>query len=251
NLRANHRDPLLHTRSRLFSFFELLRPLTGRESWDHFDWRDVGITKRTLQYAITDQLGPIYRKLKNLQIRRRMLRQHHAVLRRLKSTGHLNKIVFLCYGNICRSPLATKFAQQQMPGTIIDSAGFYAREGRGTPTKILQFAEACGLDLSLHRSCRVTAGQLANADLVVVMDMENFKLVKEKFPEVLGRTTLLGLFGSTPAIAIADPYTADEATAAKICEQVRAGVEGLAKTLAKAESLSQMSKVTPAISSTQ
>ena len=33
NLRADPQDPLLHTKSRSFSFLELLRPLTGRESW--------------------------------------------------------------------------------------------------------------------------------------------------------------------------------------------------------------------------
>ena len=46
NLRANQRDPLLHTQSRALSFFQLLRPLFGRESWDHFDWQDLGITRR-------------------------------------------------------------------------------------------------------------------------------------------------------------------------------------------------------------
>ncbi|HEV7551993.1 MAG TPA: ATP-grasp domain-containing protein, partial [Candidatus Angelobacter sp.] len=44
NQRANRQDPLLHTRSRAFSLLELLRPLSGRESWDHFDWRDLGVT---------------------------------------------------------------------------------------------------------------------------------------------------------------------------------------------------------------
>jgi protein-tyrosine-phosphatase/predicted ATP-grasp superfamily ATP-dependent carboligase len=249
NLRANHRDPLLHTRSRLFTLFELLRPLTGRESWDHFDWHDLGIARLTLQHAITDQLKPIYRKLRNQQIRRQMLRQHHAVLRRLKSTGLPSKIIFLCYGNICRSPLAAKLAEQQMPGMVIESAGFHDHVGRETPEKILRFAEAYGLDLSGHRSRRVTGEQLATADLVVVMDLENFELVKKQFPAVLPRTTLLGLFGSPATVAIADPYMADEATTARICEQVRDGVEALAKTFANAESMSQVSEVTSAVPS--
>jgi predicted ATP-grasp superfamily ATP-dependent carboligase len=43
NLRADHHDPLLHTRSRAFSFLELLRPLIARESWDHFDCNAIGV----------------------------------------------------------------------------------------------------------------------------------------------------------------------------------------------------------------
>jgi len=48
NLRADHADALLLTRPRLRSLLELLRPLWGAESWDHFDWRDLGIVARVL-----------------------------------------------------------------------------------------------------------------------------------------------------------------------------------------------------------
>ncbi len=87
NLRADPQDPLLHTRSRAASFLELLRPLTGRESWDHFDWRDLGIARRTVALAITDQLRPLYRKFNGWQTRRRLLRQHSSLLQRLASAG--------------------------------------------------------------------------------------------------------------------------------------------------------------------
>ncbi len=76
NLRADRQDPLLHTRFRVFSFLELLRPLSGRESWDHFDWRDLAITRRALALAVTDQVRPVYRKLKDWQIKRRLLQRH-------------------------------------------------------------------------------------------------------------------------------------------------------------------------------
>lgn len=161
------------------------------------------------------------------------MRHHHAALHSLKAAGHPGKIVFLCYGNICRSPLAAKFAEQQIPGTVIESAGFHDRVGRETPEKILRFAEPFGLDLSLHRSRRATGEQLASADLVVVMDLENFELVKKEFPEALPRTTLLGLFSSSATVAISDPYAADEDTTAMICEQVRAGIHGLADVSSK------------------
>jgi predicted ATP-grasp superfamily ATP-dependent carboligase len=44
NLLADHSDRLLLTRRRIASMFEYLRPLIGRESWDHFDLADLKVT---------------------------------------------------------------------------------------------------------------------------------------------------------------------------------------------------------------
>ena len=232
NLLADPQDPLLHTRSRSFSFLELLRPLTGRESWDHFDWRDLGITRRALALMIADQLRPIHRKLQNWRMERRQLRRHRALLQRLAAIGGPHKIVFLCYGNICRSPLAAGLAAQRLSGVDIESAGFHQQEDRSCPEKIQRIGNSFGVDLSGHRSRRVTHEILANADLVIAMDKENLNCLRREFPEVLERTTLLGLFGNPPALAIADPYLADEAITNRICEQVRSNVDGLARWIA-------------------
>ena len=228
NIRADQRDPLLHTRSRAFSFLGLLRPLVGRESWDHFDWRDLGISRRVLTVAVTDQLRPAYRKFKDWQIKRRLLHHHHALLRRLKAVGGPRKILFLCYGNICRSPLAAALAEKRLSGVTIDSAGFHEQTGRSSPQKILRIGKSFGIDLSFHRSARVMRDQLANADLVIAMDLENLNRLQQEFSGMANRTTLLGLFGTPETLDIADPYLADEAATSRICEQVRQGVENLA-----------------------
>ncbi len=136
--------------------------------------------------------------------------------------------MFLCYGNICRSPLAAALAGQRLRGVDIESAGFHQQEGRSCPEKIQRIGNSFGVDLSGHRSRRVTAELLANADLVIAMDKENLNCLGSEFPEVLERTTLLGLFGNPPALAIADPYLADEASTHRICEQVRSSVDDLA-----------------------
>ena len=229
NLRADPQDPLLHTRPRTFSFLELLRPLTGRESWDHFDWRDLGITGRALALAVTDQLRPVYRKLKNMRTERALLRRHRSLLHRLTAAGGPGKIVFLCYGNICRSPLAAKLAEQELSGMTIESAGFHEHAGRSCPEKMLRIGSSFGVDLSNHQSVRATRELLLSADLVVAMDPENLDRLRSEFPEMQGRTTLLGLFVNPTLLAIADPYLADEAITRKICEQVRSGIDGLAR----------------------
>jgi protein-tyrosine-phosphatase/predicted ATP-grasp superfamily ATP-dependent carboligase len=228
NLRANSQDPLLHTRSRSFSFIELFRPLTGRESWDHFDWRDPAITARAVGLTVADQLRPIYRKLKNRFTQQRMLRRHLSLLQRLAAAGGPRKIVFLCYGNICRSPLAAKLAEQRLSGVAIDSAGFHKTIGRSSPEKMLRVASALGIDLSGHRSSQATRDLLLNADLVIAMDLDNLNRLRREYPEAIRHTTLLGLFANPPILAIADPYLADEDSTNRICDQVRAGIEGLA-----------------------
>ena len=228
NIRADQHDPLLHTRSRAFSFLELLRPLLGRESWDHFEWRDLGMSRRVLTVAVTDQLRPVYRKFKDWQTKSSLLRHHRNVLRRVKATSSPRKILFLCYGNICRSPLAAALAAKRLSGVTIDSAGFHEQTGRSCPQKILRIGKSYGIDLSSHHSTRVTREGLANADLVIAMDVENLNCVRQEFPEMANRTTLLGLFGTPETLAIADPYLADEAATNKICEQIRQGIDGLA-----------------------
>jgi protein-tyrosine-phosphatase len=75
------------------------------------------------------------------------------------------------------------------------------------------------------------------------MDMDNLNRLRREFPEMADRATLLGLFITPETLAIADPYLADEAATNRICEQVRAGVEGLASWVAKAKSAA----CTPAI----
>jgi predicted ATP-grasp superfamily ATP-dependent carboligase len=56
NLRADRRNPLLLTKPPFRSLLELLRPLTGRESWDHFDFHDLAVMKAVLSASIRDQL---------------------------------------------------------------------------------------------------------------------------------------------------------------------------------------------------
>jgi len=202
--------------------------LLGRESWDHFEWRDLGMSRRVLAMAVTDQLSPVYRKFKDWQTKSNLLRHHRNVLRRVKATSSPRKILFLCYGNICRSPLAAALAAKRLSGVTIDSAGFHEQTGRSCPQKILRIGKSYGIDLSGHHSTRVTREGLANADLVIAMDVENLNCVRQEFPEMENRTTLLGLFGTPETLAIADPYLADEAATNKICEQIRQGIDCLA-----------------------
>jgi protein-tyrosine-phosphatase len=109
----------------------------------------------------------------------------------------------------------------------IESAGFHHQTGRSCPEKMLRIGHSIGINLSGHRSTRVTQDQLGTADLVIVMDSQNLDQLRKEFPEMEERTTSLGLFATPGTLDIADPYSADAAATTRICGQIRAGVEGL------------------------
>ena len=232
NLRADPQDPLLHTRSRTFSFLELLRPLTGRESWDHFDWRDLDVTRRTLALAVTDQLRPqlrsMFRKLKNWRTERALCVAIARCCNGWRLRAAPARLFSFATGTSAAARWRPKLAEQGLNGMTIESAGFHEHAGRSCPEKMLRIGSSFGVDLSSHQSARVTRDLLLSADLAIAMDLENLKCLRNEFPEIEERTTLLGLFANPPILAIADPYLADEAVTRKICEQVRSGIDGLA-----------------------
>jgi predicted ATP-grasp superfamily ATP-dependent carboligase len=74
NFRADHNDSLLQTRSTWSAMIETLRPLAGRESWDHFDLHDLALTRKVLRDIVEHQVRLVRRKareaLKRLFARR-------------------------------------------------------------------------------------------------------------------------------------------------------------------------------------
>lgn len=74
-IRADRNDSLLLTKSTFASAVEVLRPLAGRESWDHFDLLDLAVTRQVLADIVVGQLRLLYRKayegIKRLFVNRR------------------------------------------------------------------------------------------------------------------------------------------------------------------------------------
>lgn len=88
------------------------------------------------------------------------------------------RMLFVCFGNICRSPMAEGLArdliERESPGARpvieVSSAGVGALEGGpATPEAALAMLER-GIDISGHRARRVSAGLLQDTDLVLAME---------------------------------------------------------------------------------
>lgn len=234
NLRAPRADPLLLTAPRLRSLLEYGRVLLGKESWDHFDWRDWRVSSavlgRTLAAAWRTARAVAARKSTPLILARR----HRGTLAQASRTagGRVQRVLFVCYGNICRSPLAACHARKVWPELEVASAGFHETAGRVAPEWYQRIIAELGVDLTGCRSRRIDAALVDWAQLIVLSDTENYARFEREFPEALGKTTMLGLFLPEPRVAIEDPYTLAPEGARAVAQQVMAAAEGLAAWLA-------------------
>ena len=227
NLKADHHDPLLLTRPRFSAILELFRPVAGIRKLGPLRLaRPFGdLQNRGPDYKA--QVAPIIRRLRRSSANQDLLSHHQAVLAQI-SHHPVRKIAFICLGNICRSPLAAHLAQERIAMAEIVSAGFHHKVGRPSPDKMVHIGSDFGIDLARHRSQLINAQLLKDADLILVMDSANMQQMEQAFPEQLARTTMLGLFASTPKPNIPDPYTESAAATLKICLQIREAINGLA-----------------------
>ncbi len=229
NLRADHSDPLLLTMPGLRTLLEYGRPLIGRESWDHFvakDWR-------VWSTVLLETFGAFWRTARSLAQKvlspRVLAWRHSRVLARVGggSGSRVQRILFVCYGNICRSPLAELYARRLAPGLETASAGFHDIIGRTAPEWYQDICTELGTDLSQCRSRRIDAAQVDWAELILLADLDNLELFEREFPEALSKTTMLGFFLPTPRAVIEDPYNLDAAGARTAAREVLAAVDGL------------------------
>jgi protein-tyrosine-phosphatase/predicted ATP-grasp superfamily ATP-dependent carboligase len=231
NVRADRSDPLLLTRPPLASLAELLRPLAGRESWDHFDWRDLGVTAAILRRLARSDAGMLGSFAKRQWGRMRSATHHGSVMRAIARKGRPRRLLFLCHGNICRSPIARHLADRRLAGLEIDSAGFHPQAGRPAPDHVRSAAESAGLDLAQHRSRRVSALDIERADLILCMDPVNLDAVRREFPAAADRATLLGLLGTPARAHIPDPYSLSEEETREVIATIDTSIAGLSSWL--------------------
>lgn len=103
-------------------------------------------------------------------------------------------ILVVCTGNICRSPLGEAFLRRRLAadgGNVVTSAGTDGRDGGpATEGSVLAGAER-GVDLAEHRSRRLTAGQVRDADLVVGMERAHRDAIVRAVPDASARTFTL------------------------------------------------------------
>ena len=116
-----------------------------------------------------------------------------AAIKRLEGNSP-RSVLFLCHGNVCRSPFAAAVFGRAIESTnariSITSAGFIG-PNRPSPPEALASASRFRIDLAAHRSALITPGSIGSADLIVVMSARQARAVKRTYrvrqpPLVLG-----------------------------------------------------------------
>jgi protein-tyrosine phosphatase len=146
------------------------------------------------------------------------------------------KVMFVCYGNICRSPFAeylwnARASGRWLNGNVAISAGFHPLDGRTTPDWAIDLAAEYGVNLAHHRSRDLTNAMVESADAIFVMDRKNYREFIGQFPRAKNKVYFLGLFADSPWAEIDDPYgvTQDKA---RICyHRIVLSIKGVVKRL--------------------
>jgi protein-tyrosine phosphatase len=126
-------------------------------------------------------------------------------MRRRKALENLRErtrpaaVLVVCHGNICRSPLAAAVLGRGLAALGIDvqSAGFIGFN-RPPPAEAIAAAVRHKVDLTQHRSRLLTTSVVRAADLIVVMDATQRRLLCERFGRAPRDVVVLGDFDPEP-----------------------------------------------------
>ena len=148
------------------------------------------------------------------------------------------RILFVCSGNQCRSPMAAKMFEkilkrELVEGIEVSSAGTLALNGDTVGEATKEVASSIGIDLSEHTSRPVTAELIRNSDLILVMEEIHKASILGLCPDLDDRVRLLRSFAphSQPGEEIYDPIGLPPLALRTCFAQILESLEGLVKTI--------------------
>lgn len=138
-------------------------------------------------------------------------------------------ILFVCTGNICRSPLAEAAAAVALTGYFgvedlttvgleVASSGTHGLTGHPATDEMQLVGAELGLDLSNHRATRLDRPLVEASSLILAMEDEHLAWLRRRYPD--GRAALLG------EAPIDDPYGRDLTAYRRAAREIVSGVAG-------------------------
>ena len=157
--------------------------------------------------------GYFYRICASLgRLRGRIRRAGYAYERRTTLLPvSVRSVLFVCKGNICRSPLAAvcfqTLAKQEAFEVTVWSAGLETTPGKPAHANAKCIGLENGLSLDLHLTTQLHAKLVNQSDLIVVMELAQKNRIHRLYPQAKGKVVLLGAFDSQGPLEVADPYS--------------------------------------------
>ncbi|MFM2042235.1 MAG: hypothetical protein RLY86_811 [Pseudomonadota bacterium] len=152
-------------------------------------------------------------------------------------TGAALGVLFVCTGNICRSPTAHGLFRDRVRAAgladrvRVDSAGTHGYHiGEPPDPRTIRHAARRGLDLGDLRARKVGAADFARFDLILAMDRGHLAhLARMGSPDLAGRLHLFLDFADGPAkgLDMPDPYYGHADQFDRVLDLVAAGCVGL------------------------
>lgn len=144
-------------------------------------------------------------------------------------------ILFVCMGNICRSPTAEGVfrARAQAAGLgdlLIDSAGTHGYHvGEPPDPRSQQFAARRGIDLSRQRARQVTTADFARFDHILAMDEDNLVALRSICPaQYRHKLALFMQYASrSKAMEVPDPYLGGASGFNQVLDYIEDASDGL------------------------
>lgn len=146
------------------------------------------------------------------------------------------KVLFICSGNTCRSPMASALLLSRIeeksevlePGEIqVWSAGLFAEEGLPASPKAIEAMREQGIDISRHRSSLVRESLIRDADIILCMTNSQRSYIMDRFAGKSVKIYTLSEFTGDEAGEVLDPYGQDLDTYRKSLGQIRLLVDRL------------------------
>ncbi len=148
----------------------------------------------------------------------------------------MSAVLFVCMGNICRSPMAEGVMAQRLrlaglaDAVSVDSAGTEAYHvGEPPDRRACATAAARGIDISLLRARQVRADDFSTFDLVLAMDGDNLDALRRRMPAA-PRAHLARLLEYAPGGAeldVPDPYYGGPDGFERVLDLIESGIDGL------------------------
>ena len=151
-------------------------------------------------------------------------------------------ILFVCMGNICRSPTAEGVFRGKakdaglLDQMLIDSAGTHAYHvGERPDLRSQEFALKRGYDLSQQRARQVNASDFEKFDLIIAMDKENLHNLQSQCPAQYRHKLKLMMSYAThsPSDVVPDPYYGGGRGFDTVLDYIEDASEGLLVAIAR------------------
>jgi len=226
NLRSRRSDPSLPTTPLWKVGLEALTGLvTLKERSDTFALDDPGPAVAELRLIARGTWRSLSRRINRIRlqsspVRRRLEQRARTALRGAGS------ILFVCLGNICRSPFAEHYARHCLPADrIIRSAGYHPKALRCCPEMAIAEAAHWAIDLRGHRSQTLSDDLVRAAEAVFVFDEQNFQCIRQNYPSSLPRTHFVGALNRQGPLFIQDPYGLDSSAFERTYQAIAAALQ--------------------------